>query len=365
MSSFREQPFCAKCNKYFETSSSLLRHKRDIHEPPKVSRKPQNTLRAKLISHELRFAKKRKPGLQLNGFREPPEPKRPKEIQKKVVTKEDLKNIYVGPSRKETPSTKNGLKNGKLKKDLQKKETINKPSVECVQGWMCKTPVSSDDPTKLCGCTFTDKNQILDHVKVKHGDKGRIAKVLIRKPSAPQSETDKKEITKLPKSTSPTDFRSNVDQTIFCSLCSKTSFESFSAFEEHCELSHSSKSLLLRAKLDKKRMFQLFFRCPICQMRTRSKSNLKNHLEKHSLRSKSKLLLRLRNKSELPTIAQSSRKQCPRKTTLPCNFCPLTMPSEKALNQHYRNYHSIHRPTLNITHNYFSCDDTMMPKDNL
>ena len=181
---------------------------------------------------------------------------------------------------------------------------------------MCKTPVSSDDPTKLCGCTFTDKNQILDHVKVKHGDKGRIAKVLIRKPSAPQSEIDKKEITKLPKSTSPTDFMSNVDQTIFChglkisnvskvtcvnrtnfspclsSLCSKTSFETFSAFEEHCELSHSSKSLLLRAKLDKKRMFQLFFRCPICQMRTRSKSNLKNHLEKHSLRSKSKLLLR-------------------------------------------------------------------------
>ena len=112
----------------------MLRHKRDIHEPPKVSRKPQNTLRAKLISHELRFAKKRKPGLQLNGFREPPEPKRPKEIQKKVITKEDLKNIYVGPSRKETPSTKNGLKNGKLKKDLKKKETINKSSVECVQG---------------------------------------------------------------------------------------------------------------------------------------------------------------------------------------------------------------------------------------
>ena len=80
---------------------------------------------------------------------------------------------------------------------------------------MCKTPISAEDPSKFCGCTFREKAQILDHVKLKHGEKGRIAKVLIRKQNAHPPENGKKEINhKLPKSTSPTDFRSIVDQTI-------------------------------------------------------------------------------------------------------------------------------------------------------
>ena len=53
--------------------------------------------------------------------------------------------------------------------------------MECVQGWICKTALSLDQPNQLCQRTFTDKLLIMEHIKEKHSDKGRICKVLIRK----------------------------------------------------------------------------------------------------------------------------------------------------------------------------------------
>ena len=51
-------------------------------------------------------------------------------------------------------------------------------TIECVQGWICKTPLVNGE---ACMRTFTDKPLIMEHIKEKHADKGRICKVLIRK----------------------------------------------------------------------------------------------------------------------------------------------------------------------------------------
>lgn len=336
MSVIRNPLICFQCNKYFETRPSLIRHQRDIHEPAKPRKTgPTNwNTRNTLIKHRKR--KKSEARKSADGFSVP------------EIPKNDFKNGTKPAPVSPTPVSKRPVRERPKKREEPVK--IEPVEMEVVQGWICKSPV--DDTGKACMKTFTEREVIMEHIRDKHNDKGRICKVLIRKPKKSLDTQDG-----LPEAKSPV-MQNSMDFKVFtftCKLCPTFKTNSESTFEEHVEIEHTTDMLMAKAKVtNRSNLYSGKFRCILCSLRTKSSKILKLHLEKHALDDKVKFCLRFKGEdtSALPSLLRINGGEA-EFLRFPCTFCPTGFSDYGHLETHIQSNHRILKNYKLVVNQYF------------